>query len=138
MYSIHCKKRLAIIPSPAGIVFPARESLVSDIPAGEVKIANLFFPVLHGFWGPVSLFAIPHVYSVVNSIHAYSSRSKHRLGTPCLAPQPTSRPLTKYNVSDALYTFWTGYPLPSQAPTFSKMTQKALCKQFSFAKYYLF
>jgi hypothetical protein len=30
----HCKKRLAI--------FPTRESLVSDIPAGDGKIANLF------------------------------------------------------------------------------------------------
>jgi hypothetical protein len=32
--SVHCKKRLAILP--------ARESLVSDIPAGDGKLANLF------------------------------------------------------------------------------------------------
>jgi hypothetical protein len=30
----HCKKRLAI--------FPSRESLVSDIPAGDRKINNLY------------------------------------------------------------------------------------------------
>jgi hypothetical protein len=35
------KKRLAIFLYPAGDV-PARESLVSDIPAGDGKIANLF------------------------------------------------------------------------------------------------
>jgi hypothetical protein len=52
---VHCKKRLAIFPSPAGMSttklsrvwnkFPARESLVSDIPTGDGKIANLFFTV---------------------------------------------------------------------------------------------
>jgi hypothetical protein len=58
---LHCKKRLAILPSPArmsltklslapGIIkfFPARDSLVSDIPAGDGKIAKLFFTV---YWG---------------------------------------------------------------------------------------
>ncbi len=52
--TLHCKKRLAIFPSPArmsptnspgpGItkLFPARESLVNDIPAGYGKIYNLF------------------------------------------------------------------------------------------------
>jgi hypothetical protein len=50
--SMHCKKILAI-PSPVGMslnkislagnnLFPSRESLVSDIPAGDEKIANLF------------------------------------------------------------------------------------------------
>ncbi len=43
----HCKKRLAIIK-----LFPARESLVKDITAGDGKIANLFYsivapPVVH-------------------------------------------------------------------------------------------
>ncbi len=31
--SVHCKKRL---------LFPSRKSLISDIPAGEGEIANLF------------------------------------------------------------------------------------------------
>ncbi len=50
---LHCKKRLAAFPSPAGHLqnspwpwiiklCPARESLESDIPAGDGKIANLF------------------------------------------------------------------------------------------------
>jgi hypothetical protein len=49
---VHCKKRLAIFPPPAGMSttklslvwnkFPARGSLVSDIPTGDGKIANLF------------------------------------------------------------------------------------------------
>jgi hypothetical protein len=46
------KKRYVIFPSPAGMsltklgkIIPARESLVSDIPAGDGKIANLFFTV---------------------------------------------------------------------------------------------
>ncbi len=59
--NVHCKKRLAIFPSPAGMsltklsmvgnnrpgskLFPAIESLVSDIPAGDGKIANLFYSV---------------------------------------------------------------------------------------------
>jgi hypothetical protein len=44
---IHCKKRLAIFMSPAGInkLFPARESLVGDILAWDGKIGNLFYSV---------------------------------------------------------------------------------------------
>jgi hypothetical protein len=42
--SLHCKKRLTIFPFPAGIIriFPSRESLVSDIPAEDGKMANPF------------------------------------------------------------------------------------------------
>ncbi len=41
---LHCKKRLAIFSSRPGIIklFPARESLVSDIQAGDRKIDSLF------------------------------------------------------------------------------------------------
>ncbi len=58
---LHCKKRFVIFPFPAGMsltklclggnndviykLFPPRESLVSDIPAGDGKIVNLFFTV---------------------------------------------------------------------------------------------
>jgi hypothetical protein len=53
---LDCKNRLMIFPSPAGIspkspwqgiikLFPARESLVSDIPARDGKIDNLFYSV---------------------------------------------------------------------------------------------
>ncbi len=50
---VHCKKRLAIFPPPAGmsltklslagnnLINHARESLISDIPAGDKKFANL-------------------------------------------------------------------------------------------------
>ncbi len=49
----HCKKRLALFPSPAPnspwqeiiTLFPARKSLVSDIPDGDGKIVNLFLTV---------------------------------------------------------------------------------------------
>ncbi len=46
---VHCKKRLATFPSPAamsltapwaGILFQARESLVSDIPAGDENVGT--------------------------------------------------------------------------------------------------
>ena len=56
---VHCKKRLASFPSPAGMsltklslagnndviykLFLPRESLVSDVPAEDGNIANLFF-----------------------------------------------------------------------------------------------
>ncbi len=40
---LHCKKNLAVFPSPAGKFFLARESLASAIPAGDGKIANLTF-----------------------------------------------------------------------------------------------
>ncbi len=53
--TIHCKKWFAIFPSPAGKpnslwpgiikLFPARECLESDIPAGDGKIGNLFYSV---------------------------------------------------------------------------------------------
>jgi hypothetical protein len=54
IHSLHCKKRLADSPSPGGMslttlpwpwkmeLFPAKESLVSDMPAGYVKTPNLF------------------------------------------------------------------------------------------------
>ncbi len=54
---LHCKNRLAIFPSPGGMSpnklslagnkksFLAKTSLVSDIPAGDGKIANLFYSV---------------------------------------------------------------------------------------------
>jgi hypothetical protein len=54
---LHCKKRLAVFLFPAGMsltnspwpeiikVFPPRESLISDIPAGDGKTANIFFTV---------------------------------------------------------------------------------------------
>jgi hypothetical protein len=47
MLSIHCKNRLAEISSE----FPARESLVSDIPAGDGKTAsaNLFLQCMCEF-----------------------------------------------------------------------------------------
>ncbi len=51
--ALHCKKRLTICPSPAGIsltklslgivkLFLARERLVSDIPAGDGKLITFF------------------------------------------------------------------------------------------------
>jgi hypothetical protein len=58
---LHCKKRFAVFPCPAGmsltvqyqalpgqvnLIFPARESLVCDIPAGDGKIDNLFYNVV--------------------------------------------------------------------------------------------
>jgi hypothetical protein len=54
MLVVHCKKWLSIFPSPAGMSltklflagFPARESLVSDILAGEGKMDNLFYSVV--------------------------------------------------------------------------------------------
>jgi hypothetical protein len=52
-------KKVSVFPSPAGMsptqtlpgpgivkIFPARDSLVSDIPAGDGKIMNLFYSVL--------------------------------------------------------------------------------------------
>jgi hypothetical protein len=57
---IDMKKRLAVFPSLAGmsqtklflaendfLLFSARESLVSDIPAGDGKIVNFFYSVLY-------------------------------------------------------------------------------------------
>jgi hypothetical protein len=56
----HCKKRLQIFPSPAGmslaklslagikLIFPDQESLFSDTSAGDGKIANLNFTVYNG------------------------------------------------------------------------------------------
>ncbi len=44
MFKPHCKKGLAVLPSPAGMSL-TKLSLVSDIPAGDGKMANLFFTV---------------------------------------------------------------------------------------------
>jgi hypothetical protein len=53
--ALHCKKRLSIFPSPAGMsltklsltakLFPATVSSVSGIPAGDGKMGNLFYSV---------------------------------------------------------------------------------------------
>jgi hypothetical protein len=47
LYSVHCKKRLAVFPSPARMSLTIVSlglpgSLVSDIPAGDGKTASLF------------------------------------------------------------------------------------------------
>ncbi len=42
---LHCQKRLAVFPEIIKL-FPVRESLVSDIPAGDRKNDNLFYSVL--------------------------------------------------------------------------------------------
>jgi hypothetical protein len=50
---LHCKKRLAIFPSPVGMSVVTNKlslvgnnlSFVSDIPAGDGKIGNLFYSV---------------------------------------------------------------------------------------------
>ncbi len=58
LYNLHCKKSFSIFPSLAGMsltklslggnndviykLFPPRESLVSDIPAGDGNIEKLF------------------------------------------------------------------------------------------------
>ncbi len=48
-YPLHCKKRLAVFPFPAGMS-PTKLSLagrlVGDIPAGNEKTAKLFYSVL--------------------------------------------------------------------------------------------
>ncbi len=61
-HTLHRKKSISIIPSPAGMsltklslggnnlfiasLFPPRESLVSDIPAGDGNIEKLFYGVM--------------------------------------------------------------------------------------------
>jgi hypothetical protein len=57
------KKRFAIFPSPAKlslagekiILFPAKESLISVIPAGDGNITDLFHSVLYGITSMVAL-----------------------------------------------------------------------------------
>jgi hypothetical protein len=56
---VHCKKRLAIFPSPAGMsliklslvgnyfIIPGQESLVSDISAGDEKIVHAFLQCMY-------------------------------------------------------------------------------------------
>ncbi len=52
---MHCKKRLPIFPFPAGMLLtmslftnqtPWRGIIISDIPAGDGKIGNLFLQVM--------------------------------------------------------------------------------------------
>jgi hypothetical protein len=66
MYRIfHTIKRFTIFPSP---LFPAKESLVSDIPAGDGKIANLF---------SVNPSTTSHEENLATSCSFYSSVSVH-------------------------------------------------------------
>jgi hypothetical protein len=69
---VHCKKRLAIFPSPAGMSLTklslatgnnltSRESFVSDIPAGTGKSNNLFFTVYSLLNYNLSFFTAAHV-----------------------------------------------------------------------------
>jgi len=72
----HCKKRFSIFPSPAGmrtklslggynLIFPAHgESLVSDIPAGDGKIVNLFLQCSNTMSMNIILHLMAKSYSV--------------------------------------------------------------------------
>ncbi len=80
----HCKKMFVIFPSPAGMsltklslggnndviykLFPPRESLVSDISAGDGKIVNLFLQCafLFGRWGGGG---VEHINCAVCSVY---------------------------------------------------------------------
>jgi len=99
---IHCKKRVSDFPVPSRDVtnqtlpdrekiklFLSRESFVSDIPVGDVKIANLFFTVytilrslilapMRNNWKRTAISAIQnwililHMYSICTRHHAIS------------------------------------------------------------------
>jgi hypothetical protein len=70
---MHCKKRLTILPSPAGMshtnfslagiakLFPPRESLVTVILAGDGKIAKLFLQCLE-----IDATVLPYHRSLLN------------------------------------------------------------------------
>jgi hypothetical protein len=54
-------------------LFPARESLVSDIPAGDGKIGNIFYSVCY-----VSInFLLAYIKLVTNSENSYETRTLH-------------------------------------------------------------
>jgi hypothetical protein len=87
---LHSKKRLAVFPSQPGYhlpnslwpgiikLFPARESLVSDIPAGDEKIANLFYSV------PAVLFwTQPSSYQTLWCDHWRNVSEQHCSWPPC-------------------------------------------------------
>ncbi len=73
---LHCKKRFTVQGSPnspwPGLIklFPQRETLVSDIPAGDGKTANLFYSVdrltANGWFAPI-LGSIPASSDTVES-----------------------------------------------------------------------
>jgi hypothetical protein len=88
---MHCKKELAVFPSPAGMsliklflggnnlfFFPPRESFVSDIPAGDGKMANSFLQCVLYCDKKVSgkILRSPHVD--VAFAHTAPLVSKHR------------------------------------------------------------
>jgi hypothetical protein len=110
--SIHCRKGLLFSrPQPGypwpGIIklFPARESLVSDIPAGDGKMANPFLQC-----NPVFSYKCPRCRAEISTLElgAYGSEqedsrrtvgilrhifsSRHNCSTPALTSIPSSRP----------------------------------------------
>ncbi len=84
---MRCKKRLSIFPSSAGMPltkvslagnnhgitksFPARESLVSDIPAGDGKISELFYSISIASFGRCLHGYTFHVRLVLNFFFLY-------------------------------------------------------------------
>jgi hypothetical protein len=78
--TVHRKKRFSIFPSPAGMsltklslggnnlymtsLFPPRDSLVSDIPAGDGNIKKLFFTVCIHFDKQFEFYLVAHEESL--------------------------------------------------------------------------
>jgi hypothetical protein len=84
-FPVHCKKKLAIFPPPAGMSltklflggnnFPPRKSLVSDIPSGDGKTANPFLQCI----GNTYIGRHPHFFYAA-SFTFLASRLKGRGG----------------------------------------------------------
>ncbi len=132
MSSCTVKKRLAIFSSPTGmshtkhwpgiiILFPARESLVSDIAAGDGKLANLFFTVCTPFLqGEINYKREDAAVDICCSaeLPGLSSHYSHpcwwttptRATGPRQSTRPTlSRYSAKYNRGWKFFTWWTNW-----------------------------
>ncbi len=91
---VHCKKRLAVFPSPAGmsltklslagnnLIIPGQTEFVRDIPTGDRKTANLFLQcTLTDIHNPVNLlqgiFNSPYISSQIHSLPMWVVHNQH-------------------------------------------------------------
>jgi hypothetical protein len=134
---MHCKKRLSIFPSPADVTNQTlrggekfnldRESLVSDIPAGDRKIANLFLQC-------VVVSAVVSLYDRPMKIFAFLRQTCIKIGLAqkmsdpkcCISAKEIKVYLNKHKVGPSFYLLFVAAiaamqtaacrPVPSPPP----------------------
>ncbi len=93
----HCKKRFAIVPSPAGMSLTDSPGWDSEFPTGDGKIANFFYSVwrIVNIWSEMEFMKVPFAFRLqrprVNGSFSLLRRVHVKISSP-----PPSPPLSRW------------------------------------------